>query len=230
MDAGRTKMLGFRPILRAQGFTLVELLIAIFIFAVVVSSVYGSYRATFHIIQGSESRLKVADSARVVLERVSEDLRSIVTGPGGLFGGERNEYSGARGDSISFVSSAHLVLRKSDPQSGFALIQYQVELDDDTGFLDLYRSDMSLLPGVELDDEDMEKHLICRGLKEFKITYLDDEGSESEEWQVEEVMPAGQDDPPEESLFPALVYVELTFAESVESDTKTVFKTAVALP
>lgn len=216
--------------IRERGFTLIELLIAVFIFAIVVSSVYGSYRATFNVVHGSESRLKIANSARIVLERLSEDLSSLVTGPGGLFGGEMLELSGNRGDSLSFVSSAHLVLSKTDTLTGQAFIQYQAELDEETGLLDLYRSDMALLPGVDTDSGKVQKHLLCRGLQEVRFTYLDRDGSESEDWPLKEVgLPSGGS-APGASPFPSLVYVELKFAESVESDSSSVFKTAVALP
>lgn len=223
-------MISYPATIRERGFTLVELLIAIFIFAIVISSVYGAYRATFHIVHGSEYQLKVANSARVVVERLAEDFSSIVTGPGGVFFGENHEYSDAIGDSLSFVSSAHLALRKTDTLSGHALVQYLPELDLDTGLLNLYRSDVVLLPGVEKDDDDVSKHLICRGLQEFRFTYVDQDGNEAEEWQVEEVVSPGGDAETEETPFPSLVYVEFKFAESVESENSTVFKTAFALP
>lgn len=228
--AGKETVKIYRSIERERGFTLVELLIAIFIFAIVISSVYGSYRATFHIVHGSEYQLKTANSARIVMERLSEDLGSIVTGPGGVFQGVSHTYSDARGDSLSFVSSAHLVLRKTDTLSGHAYVQYLPELDLDTGFLNLYRVDSVLLPGAKRDGDDAEKHLICSGLLEFRFTYLDQEGNESEEWQVEEEVSPNGDADPVEFQIPSLVSVELKFAESVESDSSTVFKTAFALP
>lgn len=214
-----------------SGFTLIELLIAMFIFAIVVSSVYGAYRSSFHVIHGSEYQLQVANNARVVLERLSEDLEAIIPGKEEVFRGERHEYSGKRGDSLSFTSSAHLILRKTDIYSGPSLIRYQVELDNDTGLLDLYRLDKVLLPGIEPDEEDdVRKHLICRGLQEFRFTYRDQDGNESEEWDREEEESSGQDGAEGASPLPSLVYVELVFADSAESDNSAVFKTAVALP
>ena len=218
------------PKMQERGFTLIELLIAVFIFAIVISSVYGAYRATFHIIHGTEFQLDIANRSRIVVDRMAEDLSSMVTGPGGEFLGERHEYSGARGDSLAFVSSAHLVLRKTDFFSGHTLIKYQAELDEDTGLLELYRSDTVLLPGVERDEEAAQKHLICRGLQGFQFTYLDRNGNETDEWQVAEVVPPSEGSEPVSSEFPALVSIELRFAESMESDSSTVFKTAVALP
>ncbi len=229
MVVDRNKVHGNSSIRQERGFTLVELLIAIFIFAIVVSSVYGSYRATFHIINGSESRLQIANGARVVFEILAEDLGSIVTGPGVVFRGETNDYSGNRGDSLSFVSSAHLVLRKADIHAGPVLIRYEVEPDAETGLLNLYRLQSVLLPGVAPDEEEAARHLVCRGLQEFRFTYLDRDGNETEEWQVEEREVPGEGTAEEESPLPALVSVELRFAEEMDSDDSTLFKTAVAL-
>lgn len=229
MVAYRNKVHGNSSIRQERGFTLVELLMAIFIFAIVVSSVYGSYRATFHIIHGSESQLRLADSARVVIEILAEDLGSLVTGPGGVFRGETNDYSGNRGDSLSFVSAAHLVLRKADTHAGPVLIRYEVEPDAETGLLNLYRLQSLLLPGVEPDEEEAERHLVCRGLQEFRFTYLDRDGKETEEWLLDEIDASGEGAAQEESPFPALVSVELRFAVAMDSVSSTLFKTAVAL-
>ncbi len=230
MVVGRNKVNCSPPPESERGFTLVEILIAIFIFAIVISSVYGSYRATFHIVHGSEFQLKIANNARVVMERLAEDLGSIVTGPEGVIHGESHKYADSLGDSLSFVSSAHLVLRKTDSFFGRFMIQYLPELNMETGFLDLYRLETVLLPGVEIEGEKALKHLICRGLQEFRITYLDRDGNETEEWLVEEGDSKGGRAALEKSPFPALVYVELKFSESMESESSTVFKTAVALP
>jgi hypothetical protein len=121
-------------------------------------------------------------------------------------------------------------LRKTDTLSGHAWVQYLPELDLDTGFLNLYRSDMVLLPGVERGGGDVQKHLICRGLQEFRFTYVEQDGNENEDWEVEEVLSQSEGGASGESPFPSLVQVELKFSESVESDNSTVFKTVFALP
>lgn len=234
MVDGSSNVRNSLPTAPESGFTLIELLIAIFIFGIVISSVYGAYRATFHIVHGSEYQLEIANKARVVVERLQADLGSVVTGPGVVFRGERHKYADAVGDNLSFVSSAHLVLHKDDTFAGHTLIQYESELDMDTGLLNLYRTELALLPGVKMEDQadgkEGQKHLICQGLLEFQFTYVDRDGNETEEWLVDEVVPSDTGTPPEEAQFPVLVSIELKFAKSVESGSSTVYKTAVALP
>jgi len=212
------------------GFTLVELLFAIFIFAIVISSVYGSYSATFRIVHGAESQIKIAHTARFVLERISEDLGSLVIGPDGDLLGEAHDYSGGRGDSLSFVSSAHIALSKKDDLAGNALIQYSTEPDTESGLLNLYRSDSVFMPGIDASADEVEKHLLCEGLLEISFTYIDEEGRENDEWQSSENGADGDDAAQKDILLPILIYVELKFAESIDSEKQDVFKTAVAIP
>ena len=208
---------------QGQGFTLIELLLAIFIFAIVVSSVYGAYRSTFKVVHGSELLLATSRTARVAMERMTDDLIAIVGHSGGALRGEKHDISGARGDSLAFVSSVHLVLSKTETLTGYASIAYSVGFDKDDGLLNLYRSDIVILPGKNTEKTDLQKEILAKGLKEMRITYLDKDGKETDEWQGDK----GQQTEP---LLPALIYLQLTFGKSIDSKGETVFKTAVALP
>ncbi|MGW8194168.1 MAG: PulJ/GspJ family protein [Desulforhopalus sp.] len=213
-----------------KGFTLMELLLAIFIFSIVVSSVYGAYRATFAIVDGAESRLKISNSAAVVLERISDDLTDIVAGAGGYFNGEQQDLLGSRGDKLTFVSTAHLVLTKNAVTSGWTMIEYLVEEDEKNGMLQLLRTETTLLPGLAAADIDQEKHIICRGLQEVRFSYLNENGTLEDEWLSEGEAPSQEIGQPVEPVLPRLVYMELKFADSMDSEGGMIFKTAVALP
>ncbi len=208
-----------------QGFTILELLLAIFIFGVVVSVVYGSYSATFRVVNSTEKRMATATKAQTVLVRISEDLASLVQGDGRLFTGEQDGDEGARADSLSFITAAHIGLTKRDNLAGYAVINYSAEEDEDSGLLQLYRSDMPLLPGGEENDVEAVKYLLCDGLKEVKFAYFDDDAVESEEWQSGETEFAGG-----QQSYPVMVKIVLQFAESIESDQGPLFTTSVALP
>ena len=209
---------------REEGFTLVELLIAIFIFTIVISTVYGSYRATFHVVNGTEKKMAVAGKAYVTLERIVDDLSSQVRGKEGSLAGSRHNVSGMRGDSLTFVSSVHIALVKRDDLAGYTTIEYSTEVDEATGLMDLYRSDSSLMPGVEKAGTEVRKYLLCNGLKEVRFSYFGKDGAESEEWQSgeEESAESGPD-------FPLMVTVVLQFADSSESEEISTFTTSVAL-
>lgn len=210
---------------RKAGFTLIELLFAIFIFTIVISSVYGAYRATFHIVQGSETHLNESHKARAALERITEDLTTIVTGPGGFLQGLEQEISGGRGDSISFISSTHITLREDDTLRGDTLIQYS-SIEEETGdTIQLMRSDTVKRPGDTVDNNDGTKFLLCAGLKEVRFTYYDEEGEETTEWEPEEQ----EEDTLEVPDLPAMVTIELIFPGQDTDTSGSVYKTAVAL-
>jgi len=209
---------------RKQGFTLVELLLAIFIFSIVISTVYGVYRATFHVVNGTEKKMAIAVKAYVVLERVVDDLSSLVQGEGGYLAGRRHEVSDMRGDDLTFVSAVHIGLVKGDDLTGYTTIEYSTEVDEVTGLMNLYRSDSYLMPGAEENKAEVRKYLLCDGLKEFRFLYFGNDGAERDEWQNEDgVSGEGR------QVFPVMVTVVLQFADSSESEEISTFTTSVAL-
>lgn len=209
------------------GFTLLEVLISIGIFAIVVSSVYGAYQATFKTVQATESQATLAASARVILERVSEDLAAISTDANGFLQGRQGAVGSRRADSLSCMSFAHLVLNRTERSAGRALLRYSVE-ETDPDRIDLYRADLPVTPGTDAADETEKGELLGRGLQEFRITYVTADGIEHEEWDSGQDGTGGQETA--EIKLPVLVRIEIRLAESPESEEGTVFRTAVALP
>ena len=141
-----------------KGFTLMEVLIAIFILVTVLSTIYASYTGTLRIVEETQSQAELYQVARIALERITEDLESLyiptktkeaLIGPAGLdddeelvgFKGEANEIAGERADSMRFFSRAHLVFGEQDLPCGTAEIGYYVEEDETTESLVLYRTD-----------------------------------------------------------------------------------------
>ena len=206
------------------GFTLVELLLAIFIFALVISAVYGAYHATFRVVNNTEATLAVAGKARLALERIQEDLFSLVPGTSGFFSGKHNEISGMDCDGLSFYSSLHIGFRRNRQRGGNVLIEYIVEEDDETGLLNLYRKDHLLLPGRKGEDGS-EKYLLCDGLKGVRFFYFDKHGTQHDEWHSDSEGSAAE----ETGKFPLMVSIVLRFGRSVDSEDVDVFTTAVAL-
>ncbi len=60
-----------------KGFTLLEILIAMFIFGVVLTTIFTSYTGTFRIIDETESQTDIYAMARTVMIRMQEDLESV---------------------------------------------------------------------------------------------------------------------------------------------------------
>lgn len=209
-----------------KGFTLIELLFAIFIFAIVIASVYGAYRSTFHIIQGSESTLNESHKARAALERMTEDLTAIVTGPGGYLVGNEQDIAGNRGDSMTFISSTHISLGEKDVLKGDAVISYTSEIDESDNSIRLLRSDAIKKPGTTIEAINGTKYLLCSGLQEIRFTYFNDEGEEATNWEAESKIES--DGTVTAPKLPAMVSIELVFQSSETEESGNLFKTAVA--
>ena len=60
-----------------KGFTLVEILIAIIIFATIISILYSSYTGTLRNIKETQYQADIYHMARVAIERMVEDLESV---------------------------------------------------------------------------------------------------------------------------------------------------------
>lgn len=164
-----------------SGFTLVEILIAIAIFGVVISLTYGTYNLTFKTINSAKNHTQYGEKARVVLDRFVEDLESFHKGATGYLTGEQTNFGEARGDSLRFTSRAHVILNREEEPVGFALISYNVEENEKTGSLELYRSDIPYRPGV--DDSENKGFLLCDNLRDVRFTYMDEDGEENDSWE-----------------------------------------------
>jgi len=200
-----------------HGFTLVELLLAIVIFAVVVSLTYGAYNTTFKVIHNASTNSKYSERARITLERMTDDLLSFYMGKSTIFTGESQFFGEYRGDSLQFTSTAHLLFHKNQQPHGQTTITYTVEEND--GILKLYRADVPNIPGVEEDEE--KGLLLCDGLKEVAISYLDSDGGETDSWS--------ESDGSGGNALPAIVRVKIGFVDEEDPEQIIYYATAVAL-
>ncbi len=212
-----------KPMYRDKvGFTLVELLIAISIFATVVATVYGAYRASFFTIKGSEHTLKSLAKAQVLIERISEDLTGIESGAEIWFEGA--EEQGEEG-ILSFRSLAKMNIGKNTGDTGSVMVRYYLETDDD-GEKKLYRESSSGQSAPDLN----QGVVLCDGLKSFEIKYVSSDGQETDSWSlsIQRESLQGEDDGVE---LPALIKIAFELIDpDKEKSQKLYFRTAVALP
>lgn len=211
-----------------SGFTLLEILIAIFIFAIVISAVYGSYVTMLKSVDSTESRVDIDNKARIAMERITADLESVFLGQGGFLKGRKQEIQGNGADTLDFTSSAHLVFSQKEFPAGLAEIKYTVVQDSDTELLQLYRLDIPFRQGNRDDTTNEEKgFLLCDGLKSVRFLYSARDQTEVEDWESEKETGQVNNEPVN---IPRMVTIELVFASTQDSESPRNFKTAVALP
>jgi general secretion pathway protein J len=219
-----------------KGFTLLEVLIAMFIFAIVLSTLYVAYTGTFRNIEETESQADLYQMARIVLERMTEDLESVYmasqtkeateeepveANQSTRFVGTMAEVEGRRLDSLRFASKAHIDFNSGGPYPGTAEIVYYVrENSDEEGDFTLYRTDRANF-GQE-EEEGTGGWILCNRLYAIQFTYYDEEGGAYDNW-----------DSTEESFkdkLPAGISILLELADKTNPESPLKFMTGVALP
>ncbi len=217
-----------------KGFTLLEILLAMFIFTVVLSTLYTAYTGTFRNVDETESQADIYRMARIALERITEDLESayMPAHTVGLtteekpphsvaFVGETALISDRSADTLLFFSRAHLVFDEEEVDATAARIAYDVRQseEDEEAFL-LYRTDT---PRLEEGPEQGTGGLIlCDGLQAVNFIYYDDQGREHDRW----------DSTNEEfkDRLPAMVSIILEFVNKRNPEAPLKFVSGVVLP
>ena len=178
------------------GFTLFEILIAIFIFAIVMTTVLGAYDAIFSKVETIEKYSTNYQMAENCLHRMLFDLQSIyvtdkieykppdMSDPGDphRFVGDSSASGGNTFSKLRFTALAHLPFGNR-PAVGIAEIIYYVQPADDDTFV-LRRSDkLSPYPAFEEKSTDP---ILCRRVRSFVIRFYDEEGEVSDRWNSDQ--------------------------------------------
>ncbi len=214
------------------GFTLAEILIAIAIFALLVSIVMGSFSGVFsHTEELAIERVNNA-MARSCLLRMATDLNNAYVEkppffkepetmqdpPRYRFVATDRSNSAAEAVRLQFASLAHVDLSAAKRQ-GIAIIRYYLEAMDE-GIDPLWRlrradwlSDAGPLPELANDP------ILCENIRSLKMTYLNAEGESSEVWDSSTA--------DYQYATPRAVRIRLELASPAGP---TVFQTVVSLP
>jgi general secretion pathway protein J len=186
---------------RTAGFTLFEILVAMFIFGVVVATVFGSYRTVFSSVDALESRIELHEMATVCFDRMIEDFRAIYVARGPAY--EKPEFNdppdpyrfaaetafegGGTFPRVRFASFAHLPMG-DDRSAGIAeIVYYVVPVETgETGETEYALKRGDRLPpypeNFEVRDADP---VLCENIRSLKMTMIDAEGEERESWNSE---------------------------------------------
>lgn len=179
----------------AEGFTLVEILLAIFIFSILVTTVFGSFSVLSDGAEALNTDTGLHQAARAGLDRIIRDLKQLhIALPPEYREPEHNddphEYRLVGGqadvgnadfDQLRFASLAHISF-VGDPRLGIArIVYYPMELTSDNWVL--RRAD-HIYPYPDFEPSEQDP-ILCEKLLEFKLTYYDSEGSDFERWDTE---------------------------------------------
>jgi len=209
--------------MRAKGFTLIEILIAVFILGIVLSTVYASYTGTFRTIRATETDAELYGMARTVLERMTRDLEAVAPWKGAFTFTARPYSLGDREFTrLTFRSTAHIAFSEKEEPAGIAVIEYGVEEGTEKEGYALARSDsLHRDPGKE--EAPTGGFLLCDRVETLTYRFFDSAGKEYETWDN------GQDEAQKKKA-PAMVEIRLGLVNEKDREHPYAFMTRVRLP
>ncbi len=181
-----------QPAAAGGGFTLLEVLVAIFIFAIVVTTIFGSFNSVFSRGEDLQNDAARHEMARRCLDRMAADLgqihvaqRPAYAPPTAGDAGDPFRVVGEGGDRgagdlarLTFSSHAHVPLDGSSMGGIARIVYYPAEADG--GGLVLRRSDR-LDPAPDFEESPVDP-ILCENLRALTWTFFDEAGEAHESW------------------------------------------------
>jgi general secretion pathway protein J len=176
----------------AVGFTLIEILIAIFIFSIIVTIIFASYNSVFVNAETTDQGIISHEMAKNCINRMIIDIESIHISrypeyeppdfddppdPYRILGGD-DYVEGTRFPRLRFASLAHVSLR-GKRQEGVAEVVYYVASVDKDHFI-LKRSDNLL--AYQPFEEKASDPVLCENLTSLEFKYYEADGETRDSW------------------------------------------------
>lgn len=179
-----------------RGFTLMEILIAIFIFGIIVSTIFGSFHAVFSQTEAITNDSALYEMGRNCMNRMVVDLQAIHAAlppqyseptedddPDPFrFVSEIKQIDQKEFPMLRFTSRSHISFNRP-PETGIAAIVYYIQQDEQNGFI-LRRSD-DLYPFKDFEENRIDP-ILCNQLKSLRFAFYDNEESEYDAWDSED--------------------------------------------
>ena len=181
------------------GFTLVEVLLAMSIFAAVVSTLFLSFNTIASSVGPIQEGITTHETATLALERLVTDVKATCitqppayAPPDGGEDGDRfrwvageDSLDGERFSRLRFASFEHLPLPLNGEER-IGIIGYGVVLDKDGGLV-LKRWDTALTQYAGEDEWIPEEApVICDGIRAFELEFMDGEGEFHRDWDSDD--------------------------------------------
>lgn len=209
------------------GFTLIEILIAIFILGMVLSTVYASFTATHRLIRISEDNRDLYAMGRMTLNRMIQDFNNMTPYRGKFeFSAKRTEFGNKTFPRLMFTSTVNLDLSGPRSPAGISTIEYAVEEGaEQEGFV-LTRLE-TVHPGRKAAEQESTRGVrypVCGRLQALHYRFYDLTGKEHETWDSLSNTEA------QNNRTPVMIAVELDLINPDNQDEPFKFMTKVYLP
>ena len=182
---------GVQTCAQPSGFTLLEILLALAILALVLSSLFSAYSETITATELVEASREVDQAARLTLSQMADDLKSLyqqeVKGdpkdsPYRFQGGSGESDANAEAvEILNFASTAHLGFDPAGPSMSVNRIAYLLEKS--TGGEQHTRLLRRERPFADFQGQGEETEVeMADNVEELAVTYGDDAGTTLTEW------------------------------------------------
>lgn len=212
----------------SQGFTLLEIMLAMLVLGMVVSMITLSLSSSLSVISSTQDQGDIYYRAEVTMQRIQEDLASAILPPDIDFLAEAGDSNGQDADNLIFASMAHIVFDPEYGQPGMGIIGYTVRPDQrDENSLVLLRHDTLYRPQEEGSQQPLgEGFLLCDRLRSVSFRYHDATGEEYDSWSTER----DEGDTEKQRRLPVRVSYRLEFWLDPIEETTLIFTGSVVLP
>jgi len=207
-----------------KGFTLVEIMIAILILGLVLSTVYAAYSSTLKNVRDIEYQNNLYKIARTTMDRMIKDLSSLQPSVGAFdLRAEKKTLNNREFYSLSFFSAAHLAFDENGSEGRPAAISYYVQEDEGGGGFSLWRAD---LPGVKPSPGNIISggFVICSSVDSLRLRFYDSAERELESWD------SSSYSSDQKGKSPIAVKIELALVNINDKEKPYRFMTRVFLP
>jgi type II secretion system protein J len=158
------------------GFTLLEVLASVSMFAVIMAALLGAFHITMNMRENAYKRIEEGLPKHYVADIIKRDFASAAAPAGVLAGpfiGESEEVSSVRLDTVEFFSASGMI-DQENPWSELQMVQYYLlEPENEGSGLDFTRAvTWNLLP---LDEEDPDEQRLLAGVRSLTLEYYDGE-------------------------------------------------------
>jgi len=165
--------------MRARGFTLIEVMVAVSILAIVTVLTWASFKQTFATKSAIEAQAGRYRTVRLALERMAHELSMVYVSQDEdtsqperrtrLVGKHHNDI-----DEVLFSYFGHQRLYQDANEADTALVYYYAGRDrDDSRKQNLMRRETRRLSYLKIDEQPGEADIVCDDVVKLKLDYWD---------------------------------------------------------
>jgi general secretion pathway protein J len=206
---------------KRQGFTLVEILIAIFILALVLSTIYGAYTGTLRIVRQTDREDEIYGMARSTMKRMVADIGAICRYGNKFVCVSQTSEMGDTLTELMFLARSHVDFERGSSSSITGITFYVVEGEAKDEYVLMRNDVLHAGDGTAVFEKD-NGHILAQGITSIMYTFYDKNGNEFERWD------SGTDEHKDKA--PAVVAIHMEFDNPDNEDTPYRFMTKVYIP